>query len=102
MRLNKDEQVAVAHEMAKRLQGNRGPCTFFIPKKGYDSYSAEGEGFWDPEADEAFVGVLRAELPPSVTLVERDLDINDPAFATELAETLIAHIRSGSQASVAG
>jgi uncharacterized protein (UPF0261 family) len=98
VRLNKEEQVAVAREIAKRLQGNRGPCTFFIPKKGYDSYSAEGEGFWDPEADAAFVEVLRTELPASVTLVERDLDINDPAFAAELAETLIAHIRATADA----
>lgn len=92
VRLTRDEQVAVGREIARRLRENRGPCTFVIPRKGYDSYSAEGQGFWDPEADAAFVEVLRSELPPSVTLVERDADINDPAFATEVATMLVEQI----------
>src|SRR5207244_1903336 len=82
--LTRDEQVAVAREIARRLRENSGPCTFMIPRKGFDSYSAEGEGFWDPEADAAFVETLKAELPPSVTVVERDVDINDPSFADEM------------------
>jgi uncharacterized protein (UPF0261 family) len=94
IRLTKEEQVAVAREIARRLQGNRGPCTFFIPTRGFDSYSAEGQTFWDPEADAAFVATLKAELPPDIQVVERDADINDPAFAAELAHTLIAHMRS--------
>ncbi len=94
IRLTRDEQVAVAHEIARRLQGNRGPCTFFIPRKGFDSYSAEGCEFWDPEADAAFVATLRAELPPSVKLVERDADINEAAFAVEIAQTLIEDMQT--------
>jgi uncharacterized protein (UPF0261 family) len=94
IRLTREEQVAVAHEMARRLQGNRGPCTFLVPKKGFDSYSAEGQTFWDPEADAAFLATLRAELPASVRWVERETDINDPDFATEMANTLLAAMKN--------
>jgi len=93
VRLTRDEQVAVAREIARRLQGAMGPITFMIPRKGFDSYSAEGEGFWDPEADAAFVETLKAELPPNVRVVERDLDVNDPAFAAEMAGNLIELMR---------
>ena len=93
VRLTGQEQVAVASEIARRLQGASGPITFMIPRRGFDSYSAEGEGFWDSEADAAFVETLKAELPPAVRVVERDLDINDPAFATEAANTLIELMR---------
>jgi uncharacterized protein (UPF0261 family) len=94
IRLNKEEQTAVAHEIARRLQGNRGPCTFLFPMKGFDSYSAEGGAFWDPEADAVFVETLKAELPASVQVVVRDTDINDPAFATEAADILLAAMRT--------
>jgi len=94
IRLTKEEQVDVAREIARRLQVNRGPCVFLIPSKGFDSYSAEGKAFWDPDADAAFIATLKAELPESVRVVERDTDINDPDFAIEMANTLIAEMRS--------
>jgi uncharacterized protein (UPF0261 family) len=97
VRLTKDEQVAVAHELAKRLQGIRGPCTFLIPQKGFDSYAAEGQEFWDPSADAAFIATLKAELPATVKVVERDTDINNRAFAEEMAQTLIAYMREAAR-----
>jgi uncharacterized protein (UPF0261 family) len=97
IRLNRDEQVRVAREIAGRLQKNHGPCTFFIPKKGFDTYSAEGAEFWDPEADAAFVSALESELPKSVKVIERDTHINDPAFASEIATVLVEQIRSSTQ-----
>jgi uncharacterized protein (UPF0261 family) len=101
IRLTREEQVAVAQEIARRLQGNRGPCTFLIPTKGFDSYSAFGQTFWNPEADAAFIATLKAELPQSVRVIERDTDINDPTFAAEVANTLIAQMRA-TQPSVSG
>jgi uncharacterized protein (UPF0261 family) len=101
VRLTGEEQVAVAREIARRLQGASRPITFMIPRRGFDSYSAEGEGFWDPEADAAFVETLKGELPPAVRVVERDLDINDPEFATEAANNLIELMRRAGVATAA-
>lgn len=89
VRINKDEQVAVAHEIVRRLKGSKGPTVFMVPRKGYDSYSVEGMDFWELESDQAFVEVLKKELPPKIPVIERDRDINDPEFAEEMANTLI-------------
>ena len=64
-----------------------------IPTAGYDSYAVEGMGFYEPEADAAFVAELRANLPHNFQIIERDTHIDDPAFATEAAETLISLIK---------
>ncbi len=55
-----------------------------------------GEPFHDSEADAAFVAELRKNAPRNVRIEERDLDINDPAFATEAAQTLIDLMRQKS------
>ena len=93
VRINKDEQVAVAHEIVRRLKGSKGSTVFMVPRKGYDSYSVEGMDFWELESDQAFVEVLKKELPPKIPVIERDRDINDPEFAEEMANTLIELMR---------
>ncbi len=93
VRINKDEQVAVAYEITKRLKDSKGPTVVMVPSKGYDSYSVEGMDFWEPDSDQAFVDVLKKELPPNISVIERDQDINDPEFAEEMARTLIELMR---------
>jgi uncharacterized protein (UPF0261 family) len=94
LRLNRDEMREVGREIAKRLQATKDDAVFLIPTAGYDSYATKGEAFSDPEADGAFVAALRAGAPRNVRIVERDLDINDPAFAREAANTLIGLMRA--------
>lgn len=94
VRLNKDEMTAVGKEVARRLQHTHGDAVFMIPTAGYDSYAVKGEGFYDPEADAAFVAEVKAGLPPSIKIVERDTHIEDPAFAEEAARTLIGLIQA--------
>jgi len=92
LRLNKDEMAEVGREIAKRLQFTKDEAVFMIPTAGYDSYATEGKGFYDLEADAAFVTQLTANLPGNFRVIERDTYIEDPAFATEAAELLIALI----------
>jgi uncharacterized protein (UPF0261 family) len=92
VRLNADEMAAVGREVARRLGHTKGEAVFMIPTAGYDSYAVEGEGFYDPEADQAFVDALKANLPDNFTIIERDTHIDDPAFATEAAQRLIGLI----------
>jgi uncharacterized protein (UPF0261 family) len=94
LRLNRDEMAAVGGEVARRLQHTRDEAVFMIPTAGYDSYAVEGMGFYDPEADAAFVAELKAGLPPGIRVVERDTHIEDPAFATEAAENLMRLIEA--------
>jgi uncharacterized protein (UPF0261 family) len=93
VRLNGEEMARVGEEVAKRLAHTKDEAIFIIPTAGYDSYAVEGEGFYDPEADQEFVDALKANLPPNIKVVERDTHIEDPAFATEAAQLLIELIK---------
>lgn len=96
VRLNKEEMAQVGKEVARRLQFTKGDAVFLIPTAGYDSYAVKGMGFYDPQADAAFVAELEQNLPKNIRVVERDTHIEDPAFAVEAAQTLIQMIRAKS------
>lgn len=94
LRLNKEEMAEVGNEMTRRLGYTQGEAIFMIPTAGYDSYAVKGMGFYDPEADAAFVAELKAGLPKNIRVIERDTHIEDPAFAIEAAESLISLIEA--------
>jgi len=94
LRLNREEMADVGREIGKRLQSTADDAVFLIPAGGYDSYATAGEAFSDPNSDAAFVAALRKSAPRNIRIIERPQDINDPAFATEAANTLIGLIHS--------
>jgi uncharacterized protein (UPF0261 family) len=94
VRLNKEEMAEVGKEVARRLQYTQGDAVFLIPTAGYDSYAVKGMGFYDPQADAAFVEALKKDLPKTIRIVERDTYIEDPAFAIEAAQMLIELIQA--------
>jgi uncharacterized protein (UPF0261 family) len=93
VRLDRAEMAALGREVAQRLQETKGNAKFLVPTAGFDSYAVAGGPFHDPDADQAFVAELTAGLPAAVRLIERATHVNDPAFATEAAETLIRMVR---------
>jgi uncharacterized protein (UPF0261 family) len=102
VRLDAAEMAEVGKELARRLSHTTDRAVFMIPSAGYDSYAVKGKGFYDPEADEAFVRELVAGLPPCFEVVKRDTHIEDPVFATEAARTLISLIEAKKAAGGAG
>jgi uncharacterized protein (UPF0261 family) len=100
LRLNKEEMAEVGREVAHRLQFTQDETVFMIPTAGYDSYAVQGMGFYDPEADAAFVQALKANLPPVFRVIEYDTHIEDPAFAIEAANQLIKLIEKHHQVEV--
>jgi uncharacterized protein (UPF0261 family) len=90
VRLNADEMAAVGREVVARLSYTRTNAVFLVPRGGFDSYAVAGQGFHDPAADAAFVDALKNGLPPNITLLERDTHIEDEAFSSEAARTLLA------------
>jgi uncharacterized protein (UPF0261 family) len=97
VRLNGEEMARVGEEIASRLKHTTDEAVFIIPTAGYDSYAVSGEGFYDPEADQAFVDALKANVPKNIKIIERDTHIEDPAFATEAANLLIELIEKHDQ-----
>jgi uncharacterized protein (UPF0261 family) len=102
VRLNAAEMADVGRELARRLSFTKDRAVFMIPTAGYDSYAVKGKGFYDPEADAAFVKELTAHLPSCIEVVKRDTHIEDPAFAVEAANTLLTLIAAKKRAGAKG
>ncbi|UCF91441.1 MAG: Tm-1-like ATP-binding domain-containing protein [Desulfobacterales bacterium] len=88
---------ATAREMRRAaeflcLKVNRaiGPVKILIPLKGFSEPNAEGKPFYDPEADQAFLGTLEKHLREDIELVKVDAHINDDEFV----ETAVQHMMS--------
>lgn len=99
VRLSRDEQLAVARMMARKLNAANGPVSVLVPTRGFSVPNHEHGGeFWDPETDDAFRAELESELSSSIDLVKIDAHINDEAFVQEVlksARALFGKERAG-------
>jgi uncharacterized protein (UPF0261 family) len=100
MRTTPEEMAKLGVDLARKASAATGPAVVMLPLKGVSAIDAEGKPFWWPEADAALFEAIRDNVKPTATLVEHDLHINDPVFATACANKLLELI--GQQASVAG
>jgi uncharacterized protein (UPF0261 family) len=104
MRTTEPECAELGRMIARKLNAAIGPLTLFIPLGGVSMIDVPGAPFHDPAADAALIRELKAGLRPDVEVVEMATDINDPAFATAMAERLDELYRAwtAAQASNAG
>ena len=86
MRTTPEECARLGEIVAAKLNAATGPVAVFVPLRGISAIAVEGGVFHDPMADRALFGSLRANLDPSIEVVEMDTDINDPKFASAMAE----------------
>jgi uncharacterized protein (UPF0261 family) len=89
MRTSTEENRQLGEIMARKLSGAKGPTVVYIPLGGVSAIDAPGQPFFDPEANRAFVEALERNLPSRILVVKKDLHINDPSFAGELAQALL-------------
>jgi uncharacterized protein (UPF0261 family) len=94
MRTTEQECAELGRIIARKLNAATGPLTVFIPLGGVSMIATPGGPFHDAAADEALIRELKAGLRPDVEVVEMATDINDPAFATAMADRLDAHYRA--------
>ncbi len=87
MRTTPEECTDLGRIVAERLSAARGPTAVFIPLRGVSQVSVAGGPFSDPEADQALFDAVRAATT-TVEVHELDTDINDPRFATAMAQRL--------------
>lgn len=93
MRTTAEETAELGHIMARKLSEAQGPTTVIIPMQGVSAIDKTGQPFDSPEAREAWRENLKAHVGDNVTVIEMDAHINDDAFATKLAETLLNSIQ---------
>jgi uncharacterized protein (UPF0261 family) len=97
MRTTPEECAELGRRIAAKLNAARGPLTVFVPRTGVSLIATEGEVFHDPEADAALFGALREHLDDRIDVREVDTDVNDPEFATAMADRLHEHYQGWSR-----
>jgi uncharacterized protein (UPF0261 family) len=87
MRTTPDENRAIGAFIADKLGACDGPIRFLIPERGVSALDAEGQPFWDPEADEELFTAIEfgVRWTEQRRLVKLPMHINDPAFADAAA-----------------
>ncbi len=90
MRTTPDECRRLGEIVAEKLNQSTGPVSVLLPMRGWSMIDAPGGPFWWPEANHAFLEALKANLRRDIPLVELDCNVNDPEFARQCAETLLA------------
>jgi uncharacterized protein (UPF0261 family) len=93
MRTTREECAELGREIGRKLSAATGPTVLFVPLKGVSMIAVEGQPFHDPEADAALLEGLHETLADTVEVHEVETDINDPVFATAMADRLHAGIR---------
>jgi uncharacterized protein (UPF0261 family) len=88
MRTTPEECRELGRAIGRKLSAAAGPTVLFVPLGGVSAISKIGKPFYDGEADDALRAGLAETLDPAVEVRERDEDINDPGFASAMADRL--------------
>jgi uncharacterized protein (UPF0261 family) len=94
IRLSGNETEHIARQLVEKL--NRAPVTtkVLIPALGWSEADRKDGPLYDPPMASIFVEILKQGLNPKIEVLEKDLHINDAAFA-EAAAHLMDEMVSG-------
>ncbi|MFZ1880600.1 MAG: Tm-1-like ATP-binding domain-containing protein, partial [Gaiellaceae bacterium] len=95
MRTTAAECAELGRTIGRKLAAATGPTVVFVPLGGVSMIDVAGQPFHDPEADAALVAGLKETLGDT-ELHELSENINDPAFATAMADRLHELIQGAS------
>jgi uncharacterized protein (UPF0261 family) len=95
MRTTPEECAELGRTIGRKLAAATGPTVLFVPRGGVSMIAVPGGPFHDAAADDALFAGLEETLTDSVEVHERHEDVNDPAFATAMADRLHELIQAG-------
>jgi len=90
VRLSPKELISVGKLTAQKLNHAKGPVRVFIPLKGFSYPDRKDLPHWEPEGNQAFIDSLKANLNPSIPVIELDAHINDPEFIDPVTEAFLS------------
>lgn len=93
VRANAEECARVGGELARRVNGARGPVAVLFPRQGWSENTRPGQPLYDPASDAALVDAFMALRQPHVWVEFIDANINDPPFvdrAVSLLQEMLA------------
>ncbi len=93
MRTNEEENRRLGGIMARKLSRAKGPVVVCIPLEGFSAIDSPGQPFFSPKANRAFIEAVKTNLPPHIPVIEKNLHINDPSFAREIAQALLEFLK---------
>jgi uncharacterized protein (UPF0261 family) len=93
MRTTPDECRELGRRIGRKLAAASGPVVVYVPLGGISAIAVEGQVFHDAGADAALLEGLGETLPGTIERHDLPQDINDPAFATAMADRLDELIR---------
>jgi uncharacterized protein (UPF0261 family) len=82
--------------LARKLNQAKGPVVLLLPLQGVSGIDRRGQPFFDPVADRSLFDALRTHIGPNVKLLELDRHINDPEFATAIADEFLKCVDASS------
>jgi uncharacterized protein (UPF0261 family) len=88
MRTTADENDRMGRWIGERLNQMDGPVRFFLPEAGVSALDAQGQPFWDPEADAALFRALERTVRQTGNrrIIRIKRNINDPEFVSALVD----------------
>ena len=92
IRLNINETIHLANQLAEKLNHDKVNVKVLIPMKGWSAADQEGGSLYDPEINSLFVRTLKKALNPQIEIQEVNFHINDSdfgAFAANLMNEMI-------------
>ncbi len=86
MRTTPEENDRMGRWIGERLNQMDGPVRFFLPEGGVSALDAQGQPFWDPEADAALFKALERTVRQTANrqIIRVKRNINDPEFASTI------------------
>jgi len=96
MRTTADECTEIGRIIAEKLNQSKGEIRFLYPLKAISVISANGQAFFDADADSALLESIRKNLRADIPFEAVDCKINDPVFAKRCAEQLLDAMRCAS------
>lgn len=93
MRLNGQELRLVAETVAKKLNVATGPVKLLLPSCGFSALDREGNIFYDPVADKAFMESIKSSLKETIEAKEIDANINEDEFARVVVDEFMNVLR---------
>jgi uncharacterized protein (UPF0261 family) len=95
VRTTREEVGTAARVLAKRANSAKGPVAIMIPLQGFSAVDKQGQHFYDPEADAAFVRVIKDTVKNRVDIIEVNAHINDINFARKVVDTFDKLLKKG-------
>ncbi len=87
MRTTLEENIKMGKWIGEKLNKFTCPSYFLIPLKGFSALDAEGQAFYDPDADEAFISSLEKTITnKNISIIKLPYHINDKEFSTAIVE----------------